>query len=169
MFTMCDFIQLFTILSRKMKELEFYAWHSLYCKLENKDCYRIAYTYGVKEYDPEIFAIIDDMDLLEAKKLFMKIYTRFKETYEIEDYIKLLAINHLYLSHEETEHLLSDDFINILSRKYGWEVVGTLIGVLNNRIETYKCSDYPSLQTWIPLSNAYRGEARKLFGGGTSG
>jgi len=159
---MCDIIQVYALLASEGREREFYPWYAIRCLLMGQDCYRIAYTYNVKEIDPEAFRIIDGISPQEASSLLDSILKRLESEPSLGDFVKALAINHLYLKHEHDGRLLSGELINRLSRRYGWGLIGTFLGVVNDTIETHKCVDEPSLLASTGIKEIYRGA---LYGG----
>jgi hypothetical protein len=157
---MCDVAQVFASLRHEGREREFYPWYAIRCLLMGQDCYRIAYTYNVKEADPEAFKIIDGMPRREAEALITSLLERLEEEPSLGDFVKALAVNHLYLKHEHDDRVLSGELLNKLVRKYGWSVVGVLLGAVNDVIETHKCVGEPSLMTWQAVKQAYGGVFR---------
>ena len=154
---MCSPIQVYALLSYEGREREFYPWHALNCLLMGQDCYRTAYTYGVRESEPEVFKIIDGLSPLEASVFMASLLKRLRAEPRMSDYVKALAVNHLYLSHRYDGELLSGELINELSRRHGWTVIGALLGVTGDIVETHKCVEEPSLLAWTGIREAYRG------------
>jgi hypothetical protein len=152
----------FAILSSEGREREFYPWYALRCLLAGQDCYRIAYTYGVEDTEPGVFAIIEGMEPREARVFMSMALSVLEGEPDIKTFIKALAINHLYLNHAFDPVLLSGDMINSLSRRYGWRVVGALIGATGDSIDTSDCVREPSLITWQAIREIYGVRVRGL-------
>ena len=154
---MCNIIQVYALLASEGREKEFYPWYSLYCLLMGQDCYRTAYTYNVKESEPEVFRIINGLSPLEASILMCSLLKRLRAEPKISDYVKALAVNHLYLGHKYDGELLSGELLNELSRRHGWGLIGALLGATGDTVETHRCVDEPSLLTWAGIREAYKG------------
>jgi len=161
----CDTVQVFSSLRHEGREREFYPWYAIKCLLLGQDCYRTAYTYNVKDFDSEAFKIIDGMSPQEAYSLFATLLERLEKEPSLGDFVKALAVNHLYLKHEHSGKVLSGELINKLVRKYGWNVIGVLLGAVNDVIETHKCVEEPSLIAWQAVKQIYGG----AFSGGEKG
>jgi hypothetical protein len=154
---MCDIPQVFAILAYEGREKEFYPWYALRCKLMGQDCYRIAYTYGVKGVEPGVFQIIDGLSGRDARIFMTMALSVLEGEPDLKAYIEALAINHLYLNHSFDGILLSGEMINSLSRRYGWRVVGALLGATGSSIDVSDCVKEPSLITWQAISGVYGG------------
>jgi len=159
---MCDFPQVFAILASEGREREFYPWYALYCRLMGQDCYRTAYTYGVKDIEPGVFAIIEGLDPKEARVYMSMVLSVLGGGPDLKTYIKGLAVNHLYLDHAFDPVLLSGDVINSLSRRYGWRVVGALLGATGDSVDVSECVREPSLIAWQAIRNIYGVRLRGL-------
>jgi hypothetical protein len=157
---MCNPIQVYALLASEGREREFYPWYALQCLLMGQDCWRTAYTYNVKEIEPEVFRIIDGLSPLGASVLIASLLKRLREEPKLSDYVKALSINHLYLSHRYDSELLSGELLNELSRRHGWGLIGALLGVTGDMVETHKCVEEPSLLSWTGIRDAYRGVYR---------
>ena len=143
---MCDTVQVFSSLRHEGREREFYPWYAIKCLLLGQDCYRTAYTYNVKDFDSEAFKIIDGMSPQEAYSLFATLLERLEKEPSLGDFVKALAVNHLYLKHEHSGKVLSGELINKLVRKYGWNVIGVLLAFnfsLLFRYWIFGGQDYP--------------------------
>jgi len=156
----CDVVQVFASLRHEGREREFYPWYALRCLLMGQDCYRIAYTYSVKDLDPEAFKIINALSQQEARSLMTSLLKRLGEEPSLGDFVKALAVNHLYLKHEYDGRVLHGELINRLIRRYGWSTIGVLLGAVNDVIETHRCVEEPSLITWQALKQVYGGVFR---------
>jgi hypothetical protein len=153
----CNILQVYPALAARGREGEFYPWYALNCLLLNQDCHRVAYTYGVRESEPEVFRIISGLSPEEARALVDLLLERLEREPRISDYVKALAVNHLYLGHEYDDRLLSEEMLGALSRRYGWELIGALLGLAGSVVETNQCIDEPPLIAWVGLREAYRG------------
>jgi len=158
----CDIPQVFAILASEGREREFYPWYALRCLLMGQDCYRIAYTYGVEEAEPGVFAIIEGLDPREARIYMSMALSVLEGDPDLKTFIKALAINHFYLNHAFDPVLLSGEMINSLSRRYGWRVIGALLGATGDAIDVSECVREPSLITWQAINNIYGGKVRGL-------
>jgi len=154
---MCNLALVYSRLLLEGREGEFYPWYALNCLLLGQDCHRTAYTYGVRDSEPEVYRIIDGMAVPEAERLLASLVERLRKNPRLSDYVKALAVNHLYLNHKYDHVLLSGDILNMVSRRYGWGMIGAMLGQIPDVIETYKCIDEPPLIAWTGIREAYRG------------
>jgi hypothetical protein len=118
---MCNLALVYSRLLLEGREGEFYPWYALNCLLLGQDCHRTAYTYGVRDSEPEVYRIIDGISTPEAERLLSSLIERLRKDPRLSDYVKALVVNHLYLNHKYDHVLLSGDILNSVSRRYGWD------------------------------------------------